>query len=148
MTDQIIARARTHTRVNLRAGSATLSAPIRETLASGTEIFITARVTGDKVAGNDAWYACRGDVFVWSGACEDYRDEPAPPADDADEDDRPSRIEVGEGMQPEFETLADVFHKVCGYRPNGLEGLIVHFDAARTQPHSDRPPAGAMRFAA
>jgi hypothetical protein len=148
MTDRVIARARTNSRVNIRVGAPKLSAAIRETLASGTEIFITDTVSGDSVGGNDRWYACRGGAFVWTGACEDYRDEPAPPADETDEEERPGRHELGEVMQPDFETLADVFHKVRGYRPNGLEGLIVHFDAARTQPDSDRTMGGVMRYGA
>jgi hypothetical protein len=148
MTDQVVARARTRKRVNSRIGAPQLSAPIRDVLASGTEIFITATVGGDSVAGNDRWYACRGDLFVWTGACEDYRAEPAPPADETDEAERPSRLELGEVMQPDFETLDGVFHKVRGYRPNGLEGLIVHFDAARVLPDSDRSTAAVMRHGA
>ena len=148
MSDRVIARARTNRRVNLRTGAPRLSSPIRETLDAGTEIFVTATIKGDDVGGNDHWYACRGSLYVWTGACEDYRDEPAPLADEADEDDRPSRIELGEVMQPEFETLPGVFHKVRGYRPNGLEGLIVHYDAARTQPSSDRSTTEVMRYAA
>ncbi|WP_417494172.1 N-acetylmuramoyl-L-alanine amidase [Maricaulis sp.] len=148
MTDQIIARGRTNARVNVRMGAPALSAPIREILDAGTEIFITATVSGQDIGGNDQWYACRGNVFVWSGACEDYRDEPAPPGDDEDEIERPPRFELGEVMQPEFETLPGVFHKVRGYRPEGLEGLIVHFDAARTLPDSDRSTTAVMRYAA
>tara|TARA_R110000868_G_scaffold331140_2_gene592134 strand:- start:15413 stop:16420 length:1008 start_codon:yes stop_codon:yes gene_type:complete len=148
MTQIIIARARTHTRVNLRSGAPRLSSPVLETLSAGTPVFIVAKVTGDSVSGNDQWYACRGDRFVWTGACEDYQDEPAPRGDDVDDEDRPPRAELGEVMQPEFETLDGVFHKVRGYRPNGLEGLIVHFDAARIQPDSDRSTTAVMRYGA
>ncbi|WP_417470945.1 N-acetylmuramoyl-L-alanine amidase [Maricaulis sp.] len=148
MSDQVIARARTNARVNIRIGAPALAAPVREILDPGTEIFITAAVTGDDVHGNDQWYACRGDVFVWSGACENYHEEPAPPGDGENEGERPSRVELGEVMQPEFETLPGVFHKVRGYRPGGLEGLIVHFDAARTLPDSDRSTREVMRYGA
>ena len=78
MSDRVIARARTNRRVNLRTGAPRLSSPIRETLDAGTEIFVTATVKGDDVGGNDHWYACRGSLYVWTGACEDYQDEPAP----------------------------------------------------------------------
>jgi hypothetical protein len=49
------------------------------------------------------------------------------------EPERLSRALLGDFVPPNFETLPDVTHAVQGTRPNGLEGMIVHFDAARTR---------------
>ena len=144
---QVVGQARTRTRVNVRLGDASVRAPIDRVLSSGTDVFITDIVEGDTVSGNARWYACRGLGFVWSGACEDYR-VLEPVADLAQEPDRPERAVDGGLPEPEFETLEGVFHKVRGPRPNGLEGLVVHFDAGRSQPFSDRGAKATMRYGA
>lgn len=52
---------------------------------------------------------------------------------------RLSRALLGDFVPPNFERLPDVTHAVRGTRPNGLEGMIVHFDAARTRRAGNGP---------
>ena len=44
---------------------------------------------------------------------------------------RPSRSLLGDYVPPNFEPAPGINHTVRGTRPNGLEGMIVHFDAYR-----------------
>jgi hypothetical protein len=61
------------------------------------------------------------------------------------EDDRPDRSSYGDSFgplgsklgEPEFVTLSSVVHKFVGDRPNGVEGMIVHYDAGRNQSKKD-----------
>lgn len=70
-----------------------------------------------------------------------------------DETDRPGRRELGEGPAdrlprnriPNFVTLGEVRHAYQGFRPDGLEGAIIHYDAGRSRPRTgaDDPEYGA-----
>lgn len=59
-----------------------------------------------------------------------------------EEDDRPSRRELGEWVgdfltpddDPNFVTLPQVKQVFRGRRPNGIEGAVVHWDASRVKP--------------
>ncbi len=46
---------------------------------------------------------------------------------------RLSRALLGDYVPPNFERLDDITHAVQGTRPDGLEGMIVHFDAYRVR---------------
>jgi len=56
--------------------------------------------------------------------------------------DRPSRVELGDSLgplgsifgAPSFVTVGQVEHKFLGPRSNGLEGMIIHYDAGRDRP--------------
>lgn len=50
---------------------------------------------------------------------------------DSPEIDRPSRSSFGDRVIPVFEPVAGVNHTKRGKYPNGVEGLIVHYDAFR-----------------
>lgn len=58
--------------------------------------------------------------------------------DEEDEPDRPSISESGVFLiePPVIKYIDNIKHKIRGKRPNGLEGLIVHFDAFRIKPES------------
>ena len=45
--------------------------------------------------------------------------------------DRPPRSAFGDTLEPVFEPVAGVSHRSRGQYPNGVEGLIVHYDAFR-----------------
>ncbi len=59
----------TTTRVNVRQGAASTSAPVLRTLDTGTAVTVLAQVNGDEVSGNDDWYQIEADAYVWSGGC-------------------------------------------------------------------------------
>ncbi|MEI4486794.1 M15 family metallopeptidase [Frigidibacter sp. MR17.14] len=69
----------TTARLNLREGAPRRSAPVRRVLDPGTAIVVQEMVRGDEVAGNDIWFRCEGEGFVWSGGCSTL--EPAVPAE-------------------------------------------------------------------
>lgn len=52
---------------------------------------------------------------------------------------RVSRATLGDYAPPNFERLPDIRHGVQGQRPNGLEGMIVHFDAYRIRRAGNGP---------
>jgi N-acetyl-anhydromuramyl-L-alanine amidase AmpD len=119
---------RARVRVKLRQGEASTAAPALPSVAPGTLFEALGPVTGERVAGNDQWYELEGDRFVWAGGFEEVQSADDPVDPDAD---RPDRNRFGDDVPPVFETVAGVAHAAQGARPNGLEGLIVHFDAFR-----------------
>ena len=66
---QIIGQTVTTTRVNLRHGAPSTSAPVLRKLDSGTPLSITAVITGTVVQGNGQWFQTDEPAFVWSGGC-------------------------------------------------------------------------------
>jgi hypothetical protein len=52
---------------------------------------------------------------------------------------RLARALLGDFVPPNFEHLQDITHAVQGTRPDGLEGLIVHFDAYRIRRAGNGP---------
>lgn len=144
----IIGRVRTASRVNLRPAGPSRHSPPRRTLDAGTDLFVTAIVEGEAVGGVNRWYRTMAGDYVWSGACDPFEDWQAEDNVDEDEPERPERASMPLFAEPEFLTVPDVLHKVRGPRPSGLEGLIVHYDAARTQPDSDASCRGVLRYGA
>ena len=145
---QIIGRVRTASRVNLRPNGPSRNSPPRRTLDTGTDLFVVEIVEGETVGGINRWYRTRAGDFVWSGACDPFEDWQSTDALEQDEPERPERSSLPLFAEPEFQTVRNVMHKVRGPRPGGLEGLIVHFDAARTQPDSDASSRGVLRYGA
>jgi hypothetical protein len=62
------AAQRATARLRLRQGAPSTAAPRVGTIEPGTTFQPIARVAGEVVHGNAAWYALAGDQFVWSGA--------------------------------------------------------------------------------
>ncbi len=58
---------------------------------------------------------------------------------------RPPRLAYGNWAPPVIETVPGIRHKVQGKRPNGLEGLIVHFDAFRIRQAGNGPENSDQR---
>jgi hypothetical protein len=117
---------RTRIRLKVRSGRPSLTAPTLPTLEPGIALEAIGTVTGDSYQGENRWYALSGDRYVWAGGCDLADSEPLDP--DAE---RPDRSRLGDQVPPLFETVPGVSHRAQGRRPNGLEGLIVHFDAYR-----------------
>lgn len=131
---------RTRIRLKVRRGRPSLTAPTLPTLAPGTVLEATAKVTGDTYQGEDQWYALSGDRYVWAGGCDLVESEPVDP--DAE---RPDRSRLGDHVPPLFQTVAGVAHRARGRRPNGLEGMIVHFDAYRIRSAGNGPENSDVR---
>lgn len=119
---------RARVRVNQRSGRPSSAAPRSRIIEPGTRFPVLGTTLGQSVSGEARWYVCADDAYVWSGACDDFQ----PHADD-DDLDRPDRAQLGDYVPPNFETVKGVVHRARGRRPQGLEGLIVHFDAYRTR---------------
>lgn len=145
---QVVGQVRATARVNLRPGGPTLQDLAIRTLEPGTDLFVTEVVDGEVVSGNGRWYHCLGLGYVWSGACGELRAFDAEAARSDDEPDRPERHAAPLVSEPEFRLVENVVHKDRGPRANGLEGLIVHFDASRTQPDSDVCARNVLRYGA
>ncbi len=64
-----------------------------------------------------------------------------------EEEDRPSRSERPDVSPPLYEVVESVGMSVKGQRPNNLEGLIVHYDAARIKSAGPLPPADQDEWA-
>lgn len=113
-------------RLNVRAGKPRISAVRVGLIEAGVRFAVRGSVTGEEIGGVRQWFELDGGRFVWAGACRDFERSDADP--DAD---RPDRVSHGDYAPPAFETATGVRHLARGRRPNGLEGLIVHFDAYR-----------------
>ncbi|WP_307345657.1 N-acetylmuramoyl-L-alanine amidase [Caulobacter ginsengisoli] len=116
-------------KLNVRRDAPSSASPRTRQIEAGQRFGVIGQANGQNVQGVALWYALGGNEFVWAGACDNFVAGPDP---DADADgDRPSRAELGDYSPPNFETATGIRHKVQGKRPNGLEGMIVHFDAYR-----------------
>ena len=124
---------RTRIRVKIRNGKPSTAAPPLPSLGPGVALEALRLVTGESVSGDDQWYELAGNRFVWAGGCEAAAEATDPDAD------RPDRSHMGDDVPPRFETVTGVTHKAQGRRPNGLEGLIVHFDAFRIRSAGNGP---------
>jgi N-acetylmuramoyl-L-alanine amidase len=116
---------RLRVRANIRRSAPNTSVPISRTVDIGTTLQVVGTATGERVAGVDQWYALGSEEFIWGGAVTNSE-----AGGDGDRD-RPDRQMLGDYSNPNFETVAGIRHKSQGSRPNGLEGMIVHFDAYR-----------------
>ncbi|HET7717413.1 MAG TPA: M15 family metallopeptidase [Bauldia sp.] len=68
-------------RLNIRSGAPSRSAPVLRKVEPGTELAVAGVAKGETFHGNDLWYAGDGGSFFWSGACSDFHSgEPAPAA--------------------------------------------------------------------
>lgn len=112
-------------RLNVRAGKPRTSAPKARMIEAGTRFPVKGSIAGEVVQGVGQWFDLGSGEFVWAGACRDFR----PIVEDDGE--RPNRAELHDYVPPRFQIATGIRHKVQGKRPNGLEGLIVHFDAYR-----------------
>lgn len=130
-------------RLNVRSG-----APSRATgksvrkIEAGSRFAVKGTVAGEEVDGNDQWFVLGGDEYVWCGACRDFEAAAAP--DELDQaskadNERPNRSGFGVYAPPLFKVATGIQHVVQGTRPNGLEGLIVHFDASRVRKAGNGP---------
>lgn len=130
-------------RLNVRAGApSSKTGRLVRKIEAGVRFAVKGVVVGESVQGVDQWFALGGDDYVWSGACRDFE----PLAGDSEIDQaakaqevRPNRAELGVYMPPRFKIADGVQHVVQGRRPNGLEGLIVHFDASRIRKAGNGP---------
>lgn len=120
-------------RLNVRSGHPSTAAPKSRMIEAGTRFAVLSLVTGEAVSGVSQWFALDHGEYVWAGACRDFRR-----ATDED-DDRPSRSQAHDYVPPRFKTATGIRHRIQGKRPNGLEGLIVHFDAARVKRAGNGP---------
>lgn len=135
---------RAKVRVNVRKGQPSAAAAKARSLDPGVRFPVLGVVLGQSVSGVAEWYACADDEFVWAGGCDAFEasvdavgpDQGSEPDDDQD---RPSRMQLGDYVPPRFELIAGIRHTVQGRRPNGLEGLIVHFDAYRIRRAGNGP---------
>lgn len=143
MTDTI--PLRTTMRLKVRSGSPSLSADIASILEAATSLVATGTVTGEPFHGQNLWYVLDGNRFVWSGGCAPAADSSTAADQAAVEEDRPNRSALGDYVPPLFKTVAGVRHPARGRRPNGLEGLIVHFDAYRIRAAGNGPEASDER---
>ena len=66
---QIVGQVETSVKLNVRQGSASVSAPVARKLLAGVTLPVTALVVGDTVQGNAHWYAIDNNGYVWSGGC-------------------------------------------------------------------------------
>jgi hypothetical protein len=125
------------TRLKIREGRPSTGAPSSRTLDPGDQVTSVRTVTGEVVRGNDDWYELAGNTFIWSGGArpETANDRSPDPADE----DRPSRVALGDRSAPVFEPVPGILHPAQGRRPNGLEGMIVHFDAYRIRAAGNGP---------
>lgn len=112
-------------RLNVRQGKPRTSAPKIRMIEAGTRFPVKGSTTGELVSGVSQWFDLGGGEYVWAGACRDF----LPIVEDDDE--RPDRSQLHDYAPPRFKTASGVRHRIRGRRPNGLEGLIVHFDAYR-----------------
>jgi len=64
--DPQVLRARS--RVNVRRGQPSRSAPVVRTIPAGEPVIVRATVTGESVNGVSTWYQNMDDDFIWSGA--------------------------------------------------------------------------------
>lgn len=112
-------------RLNVRSGKPKTSVPKVRTIEAGTRFPVKGSVAGELVQGVSQWFDLGGGEYVWAGACRDFRKAAE------DDSDRPDRNHLHDYAPPRFKIATGVRHKIQGRRPNGLEGLIVHFDAYR-----------------
>lgn len=126
---------RLRVRANIRKNTPDIYAAKSRTLDAGTSLAIVGTATGTVVAGNGQWFALADGEFIWAGAC-DYME--ADGGDEGADADRPDRRAFGDYVPPDLRTVSGIRHKARGLRPNGLEGLIVHFDAYRIRAAGSR----------
>ncbi|PTT12328.1 MULTISPECIES: N-acetylmuramoyl-L-alanine amidase [unclassified Caulobacter] len=135
-------------RLNIRLGKPRRQSPRAGGIEAGVRFAIRGSVAGEEVQGVSQWFELDGGQFVWAGACRDFQR-----LADGEDDDRPPRRHLGDYAPPVFTTATGIRHKVQGLRPQGLEGLIVHFDAYRIRQagngaeDSDRRSLDMMRSA-
>ena len=112
-------------RLNVRRDKPRTTSLKARVIEAGTRFPVRNSVTGDLVSGVSQWFDLGGGEYVWAGGCRDFQSL-------SDEDlERPDRRQLHDYVPPRFRIAAGVRHKVRGRRPNGLEGLVVHFDAYR-----------------
>ncbi|WP_181701454.1 M15 family metallopeptidase [Chthonobacter albigriseus] len=61
--------ATTTARLNIRTGAPLTTAPVGRTVESGARLRVLGIGPGQRVGGNDTWYAGEADCYFWSGAC-------------------------------------------------------------------------------
>jgi len=113
-------------RLNVRSGKPRTTVARIRTIEAGVRFPIKGSVTGEVVSGVSQWFELDGGQYVWAGGCRAF--QPLPVEEDGE---RPGRSRHGDYAPPVFETATGVRHLSQGRRPDGLEGLIVHFDAYR-----------------
>lgn len=112
-------------RLNVRRDKPRTTSPKARVIEAGTRFPVRNAVTGDLVSGVSQWFDLGGGEYVWAGGCRDFK-----PLVEEDAE-RPDRSQLHDYVPPRFQIAEGVRHRVQGRRPNGLEGLIVHFDAYR-----------------
>lgn len=68
-TSEIVGSVITNSRLKIRTGSPTLSAPVKTIVNSGTQLKYSSLVKGEDVQGVSDWYTDGNNSFWWSGAC-------------------------------------------------------------------------------
>lgn len=126
-------------RLNVRQGKPRTSSPRARMIEAGTRFPVLGSKTGELVSGVSQWFDLGGGEYVWAGACRDFR----PIIEDDGE--RPDRGQLRDYAPPRFKVATGVRHRIQGRRPNGLEGLIVHFDAYRIRKAGNGPEDSDVR---
>lgn len=133
-----MAQLRIIARLKVRRGRPATSAPVERILVPGERVSSVRVVTGETVAGVKDWHELVGGLFIWAGGVA-AEIEPADETESGFDRDRPSRVDFGDRSTPVFEAVPGIRHRVQGPRPNGLEGMIIHFDAYRIRRAENGP---------